>query len=127
MTEAVTVTLVPWRGLWADDDPNANFKSDVALYSLIDPLTTLWTLSDCLGIPVGALCWYVLARWASAGSSGLLELGPAMANRLWATCEIAELAGTEAARLDAYRKLHDMLSWLRAPLDGPAGYGALDV
>ncbi len=46
MTEAVTVTLAPWRGVWADDDPNANFKSDVALYSLIDPLTTLRALSD---------------------------------------------------------------------------------
>jgi hypothetical protein len=40
-----TVRLLGWTGPWADDDPDANFKADVALYSLVDPLTTIRGLS----------------------------------------------------------------------------------
>ena len=68
---------------------------------------------------------YILAKWASAGSGGLLELGPSMVHRLWATVERAEQLGTDTARLEAYDQLHQMLAWLRLPLveDGPvSGY-----
>ena len=117
------VHLEPWTGPWPDDDPDANFKAEVALYSLLDPLTTIEALGANLGVPVGALCRSVLARWASGGSGGLLELGPSMVQRLWDVCEQAEVDATDEGRLAAYDQLRQMLSWLRLPLVDPAGYG----
>ena len=67
-------------------------------------------------MPEGAVVHYVLAKWASAGSGGLLELGPTMVHRLWAVVEKAEETGTDAARLEAYEQLRQMISWLRLPL-----------
>lgn len=112
-----TVVLTPWTGPWPEDDPDANFKADVALYAHTDPLSTVENLARHLGIPVGALCHYVLARWAAAGSEGLLEVGPTMTERLAGICDHAEAAGTDDARLAAYRQLRDILSWLRVPLE----------
>jgi Family of unknown function (DUF6027) len=120
-----TVSLAGWKGPWAPDDPDANFKSDVALYSQVDPMATISRLAAAMGIPEGAVVHYVLAKWASAGSGGLLELGPSMVHRLWAPVENAEEAGTDGARLEAYEQLRQMISWLRLPLvrDGPeSGY-----
>ena len=116
------VRLERWTGPWPEDDPDANFKADVALYSLTDPLATITALSDNLDVPVGALCRYVLAKWASGGSGGLLELGPTMARRLRAVCDEADAAGTDAARIDAYRQLCSMVAWLNLPLDEPGTY-----
>ena len=117
-----TVVMSGWTGPWAPDDPDANFKADIALYALVDPLATIQGLSDGIGVPVGALCHYVLAKWATAGSGGLLELGPTMTRRLGAVCDDAESAGTDEARLAAYAQLRDMLAWLRMPLDHPEVY-----
>lgn len=117
------VRLQPWTGPWPEDDPDANFKAEVALYSLVDPLTTIEGLSANIGVPVGALCRYVLARWASGGSGGLLELGPSMVQRLWEVCERAEGDGTDEGRLAAYDQLRQMLSWLRLPLVDEGGDG----
>ena len=117
------VTLERWTGPWPDDDPDANFKADVALYSLLDPLSTLEGLATNLDIPIGALCRYVLAKWATGGSGGLLELGPTMVTRLGAVCEEAEEEGSDDARLRAYDQLRSMLQWLRLPLDEPEVYG----
>ena len=111
-----TVVLEPWFGPWDADDPDANFKADVALYSRLDPLTTVTALSEHMGIPVGAVVRYVLARYATGGSGGLLELGPSMVHRLWEPVAVAEQAGTTAARLAAYDQLRQMLEWLRLPL-----------
>jgi hypothetical protein len=116
------VTLAPYTGPWADDDPDANFKADVALYSEVDPMVTLRTLSNNVGIPVGALVRYVLAKYATGGSGGLLELGPVMVNRLWEPIERAEGDGSDAARLDAYAQLRQMIQWLRLPLQDPSIY-----
>jgi hypothetical protein len=33
------IRLVRWAGPWEDDDPHANLKADVALYSRLDPLS----------------------------------------------------------------------------------------
>ena len=120
--EAPVVRLEPWDGPWADDDPDANFKAEVALYARADPLVTIRNLSRNLGIPEGALVRYVLARWATGGSGGLLELGPSMVHRLWAVVEEAEGAGSDQARLAAYEQLRQMISWLRLPLVEQAGY-----
>ena len=122
MTDDRTVKLEPWTGPWRDDDPDANFKTDVALYALVDPLVTLRNLSSHLDVPVGALCHYILAKWATAGSGGLLELGPSMTRRLADVSDQAELDGTDRARLAAYAQLREMIGWLRYPLDRPEVY-----
>jgi hypothetical protein len=123
VTEPRSVELTSWTGPWADDDPDANFKSEVALYAHVDPMTTVGNLASALGMPEGAIVRYVLAKWASAGSGGLLELGPSMTKRLWEPVERAEAAGTDEARLDAYDQLRQMLSWLRLPLADPDSSG----
>ena len=111
-----TVRLERWSGSWQPDDPNAAFKAEVSDYTRLDPLPTLVGLADFTGIPVGVLARYVLAKWACAGSEGLLELGPSTVERLWEHIATAERAGTDADRLVAYEHLRGMLSWLRAPL-----------
>jgi hypothetical protein len=111
-----TIDLVGWSGPWEADDPDGNFKADVALYSRVDPMTTIGRLAAAMGIPEGAVVHYVLAKWASAGSGGLLELGPTMVHRLWAVIEEAESVGTSEARLEAYDQLQQIISWLRLPL-----------
>ncbi len=122
--ESRTISPVGWNGPWPLDDPDANFKADVALYSHVNPMTTISRLAAAMGIPEGAVVHYVLAKWASAGSGGLLELGPSMVHRLWEPFEKAEVAGTDVARLDAYEQLRQMISWLRLPLVGDeAGSG----
>lgn len=120
--EPPVVRLEAWDGPWAEDDPDANFKAEVALYARSDPLVTIRNLAGNLGIPEGALVRYVLARWASGGSGGLLELGPSMVHRLGAVVEGAEQAGSDEARLAAYEQLRQMISWLRLPLVDRAGY-----
>ena len=118
-----TVRLERWSGPWPPDDPDANFKADVALYSLVEPLDTIRDLATALSVPVGAICRYVLAKWATGGSGGLLEVGPTMTRRLAAVCDDAEATGTDQARLAAYAQLREMLNWLRLPLDHPDAYG----
>jgi len=71
---------------------------------------------------VGALCHYVLAKWATEGSGGLLELGPRMVPRLASICEDAEAADTDEARLAAYQQLRGLIAWLQFPLDQPDVY-----
>jgi Family of unknown function (DUF6027) len=114
--ETPVLVLERWTGPWADDDPDANFKAEVAAYTLADPLETLRGLSAATAVPVGALARYVLARWATAGSEGLLQVGGSTVERMWQRCEAAEAVGTDEARLAAYHQLRPMLSWLRAPL-----------
>jgi hypothetical protein len=120
--DAPVVRLERWTGPWPDDDADANFKADVALYANVDPLTTIENLGRAIDVPVGALVRYVVAKWATAGSGGLLELGPTMTRRLGAVCDRAEAAGTDEARLEAYTELRELLSWLRFPLEHPDVY-----
>lgn len=117
--------LVAWTGPFEPDDPDANFKRDVALYAHVDPMTTIDALAGAMDMPPGAVVRYVLAKWATAGSGGLLELGPTMIHRLASVVDDAEAAGTDAARLAAYDQLRQMVTWLRLPLVDPdgAGYG----
>jgi hypothetical protein len=116
------IRLVRWPGPWEDDDPHANLKADVALYSRLDPLKTLKGLSENVGLPVGALARYVLARYATSGSGGLMEIGPSMVHRLWEPIEEAEDTGTDVARLAAFDTLRQMIEWLRFPLVHPEVY-----
>jgi hypothetical protein len=123
VTDEPTIRLERRSGPWPDDDPDANFKADIAAFSMLDPLETLRGLGENLDIPIGALARAILARWASEGSSALLELGPSMVERLWAVTEAAEGATTDEERLEVYRRLRGMVSWLRVPLTDPGGGG----
>lgn len=116
------LVLERWRGPWDDDDPNASFKADVALHASLDPVATLRGLAQVTGVPVGALAHYVLARYATAGSGGLLELGETMVERLWAPLAVADEIGTDEARLEAYETVRALVSWLRVPLESDGGY-----
>jgi hypothetical protein len=122
MDDERTVRLDRWTGPWPDDDPDANFKAEIALYANTDPMATIDTLAANVNIPAGAIVRYVLARWASGGSGGILELGPSMINRLVAVCDEAEAIDTDAARLAAYDQLRQMVQWLQLPLIDDAGY-----
>jgi len=113
---AQVVRLESWDGPWSPDDPDANFKADIALYSRHDPMMTIRGLSASIGVSEGAIVRYVLAKYATSGSGGLLEVGPSMTHRLWQPVEVAEATGTDAARLAAYDQLRQMISWLRFPL-----------
>lgn len=110
------VRLERWRGPWEDDDSDANFKADLALHTLSDPMETIGPFAEALDIPVGAVCRYVLCKWSSEGAAALLELGPSMVERLWRFVEEAEEAGTDEARLQAYEGLKARIGWLRSPL-----------
>jgi hypothetical protein len=121
-TDVPVVHLEAWTGPWPDDDKDANLKADVALYAKVDPLRTVRGLSESTDIPEGAIVRWVLARWASEGASGLLELGPTMTRRLRDVCTDAERAGTDEARLAAFHQLRQMISWLNHPLDHPEVY-----
>lgn len=122
MAHETTITIHGWNGPWPDDDRDANLKADIALYRHVDPLRTVRGLSESTDIPMGAVVHYVLARWASEGASGLLEIGPTMTRRLNAVCATAEAADDDTARLAAYHQLRQMLSWLQHPLDHPDVY-----
>ena len=116
------VRLRRWSEPYDPDDRHANFKSDVQLYGRLDPLVTVRGMSRNLDIPMGAIVRYVLARWATGGSGGLLELGPVMVPRLWEPIAAAEEADDDEARLAAYHQLRQMISWLKVPLDDPDVY-----
>lgn len=110
------VPIVGWSGPWDAEDPNGNLKADVALYAHCDPMTTISGLAQAVDLPVGALVHYVLARYATAGSGALLELGPSMVHRLFEPIARAEETESDEARLAAYHQLREIISWLRAPL-----------
>lgn len=122
MGDEPVIRLERWDGPWPADDKDANLKADVALYGRVDPLHTIRGLSASTSIPEGALVRYVLAKWASEGASGLLELGPTMTRRLNTVCHEAEADGSDETRLAAYHQLRQMLSWLQYPLDNPEVY-----
>jgi hypothetical protein len=121
-TGAPTITLDRWDGPWPDDDPDANFKAEVALYNRLDPLTTLQQLSRNTDVPLGALVRYVLAKFATGGSGAALELGPVAVTKLGEFVDAAEADGTDEARLAAYEGLRQFISWLRLPYDQPDVY-----
>lgn len=115
------VRLERWLGPPAPGDPNANFKADVALHAPLEPMDTLRVLAEVVDLPVGAVVRYVLARYTTGGSAGLLEVGPSMVHQLWEPIARAEEADDDAGRLAAYGQLRQMISWLRAPLVDPEG------
>lgn len=116
------ISLLPWDGPWDDHDRDANFKHDVALYSKLDPLSTIGNLSASTGIPTGAICRYILAKWSSAGAEALMALGATAVVRMTDAIDRAEQSDSDEERLAAYREIAAQLSWLRHPLDNPETY-----
>lgn len=117
-----TITLIQWSGPWPDDDPHANFKDDVAAHRVIDPLETIEGLSASIDVPVGALARYVLAKWATGGSEGMLHTGGTTVERMHQLCEDAEAAESDEVRLEVYEQLRQIISWLRVPFENPDLY-----
>ena len=117
-----TVSLVRWSGPWDSDDPDANFKEEVVAYGLLEPLDTITQLSESLDIPVGALVRYVLAKWATGGSEGMLHIGGTSVQRMHNPCQAAESEDTDEARLRAYEELREMVRWLHLPIEDPTIY-----
>jgi|GEM_PF-821548 len=110
------IVLEPYRGSWPPDDPDAGFRQMVAECSRVDPLPTLEVLSRNKRIPIGALAAFVLARYCCSGSETLLDVGPLVVRQMAEIVRRAEAAGTDTARLDAYRALAAIVSWLNIPL-----------
>ena len=113
-----TVCLEIFEGQIDEGDPDANFKQDVATYSRIDPMPTLEGMSRNLGLPVGVIARYVLVKWATSGSEGAMELGPRVVKQMAAIVAEAEKSGDVEARLEAFRKLSMMVSWLETIWEG---------
>ncbi len=111
------IALSIYEGPWSPDDKDANFKQEVAQYSHVDPMPTLDTMSKNLNIPAGALVRYILVRWATSGSAGLLDIGPTVVRQMGDVVGQAESVGTDEAFLDAYHRLAQIISWLQVPLD----------
>jgi hypothetical protein len=114
-----SIVLEPYEGTWPPDDPDAGFRRVVAEYSHIDPMPTLDTLGRNKNIPVGALVRFVLSRYGTSGSDALLEMGPRVVRQMDEIVQRAEAADSDAARLEAYRALKAIVSWLLVPLDDP--------
>lgn len=104
--------LHPYQDTWDENDPHANFKAEVAQYSVMDPLPTLEVLSQSTGIPVPSLIRYVLVKYAASGADALLAMTPIVLRQMEQHVERAEAAGTDAARLEAYAALRKMIAWL---------------
>jgi hypothetical protein len=105
--------LYPYTDTWDDQDPHANFKADVAQYTLVDPLPTLEGLSQATGVPVPCLIRYVLVKYAASNADALLAMGPLVLHQMEQHIVAAEDAGTDQARLQAYESLRQMVAWLR--------------
>ena len=110
--------LYPYEDSWEADDPHANFKEEVALYSVVDPLPTLENLSKDTGIPVPALIRYILVKYTASGSDAVLAMTPYVLRQMQAHVNKAETADTVDARLAAYESLRQMIQWLTM---GPIG------
>jgi hypothetical protein len=108
------MNLYPYIDTWDANDRHANFKAEVALYTAADPLPTLEVLSQSTGIPVPCLVRYVLVKYAASGADALLAMGPIVLRQMEQHIENAEAAGTDAARLEAYEAVRQIVSWLRA-------------
>jgi hypothetical protein len=109
--------LYPYRDTWDDDDPHANFKAEVAMHTVMDPLPTLENLGRATGIPVPCLARYVLVKYAASGADALLAMSPIVLRQMQQQVERAEAEGTAAARLEAYEALRQMIAWLNTGAD----------
>lgn len=104
--------LFVYEDSWEPDDPHANFKEEVSLYSVVDPLPTLENLSKDTGIPVSSLIRYILVKYTASGSEAILAMTPYALRQMQEHIVKAEAENTPEARLAAYEALRQMISWL---------------
>jgi hypothetical protein len=109
--------LYPYTDTWEETDRHANFKADVAHYTVTDPLPTLEGLSGATGIPVPCLVRYVLVKYAASGADAMLMMGPLVLHQMEGHIAKAEEAGTDAAKVEAYEALKGIVRWLRAGME----------
>jgi hypothetical protein len=119
---ATAIQLEAYRDTWSDDDTHANFKSEVAVYTTHDPLPTLRNLSADTGVPLGAIVRYVLVKYATSGADALLSMTPIVFTQMKDHIAAAEAADTDAARIEAYGKLKNMIAWLAWAERPPSEY-----
>jgi hypothetical protein len=105
--------LYPYTDSWEEHDPHANFKADVAHYTVADPLPTIQGLSKATGIPVPCLIRYILVKYAASNADALLAMGPLVLNQMEQQIKAAEAEDSDQARLKAYDALRQIVSWLR--------------
>ncbi len=117
-----TLELEIYNGEFSPNDKDANFKHEMSLYSHVDPLKTLSGLSKAIGVPEGAIARYILAKWASEGAAGILEVGPTMIKKLHKICRDADESGEDQKRLTAFNQVSQIIAWLNYPLDHPGVY-----
>ncbi|VAW30974.1 hypothetical protein MNBD_CHLOROFLEXI01-4959 [hydrothermal vent metagenome] len=106
------MNLISYEDSWEADDPHANFKEEVSLYSVADPLPTLKVLSQDTDIPVEALIRYILVKYTASGSDAVLAMTPLVLRQMQAHVEKAERVRTAVSRLEAYEALRQMIGWL---------------
>jgi hypothetical protein len=116
-TILIHMELYAYTDTWDENDPHANFKTDVAHYTVTDPLPTLEGLSAATGIPVPCLVRYVLVKYAASGADAMLAMGPLVLHQMEKLVAKAEEAGTEAAKVEAYEALKGIVKWLRAGME----------
>jgi len=109
--------LSPYTDAWDANDRHANFKTEVAHYTVADPLPTLEVLSNDTGIPLPCLVRYVLVKYAASGADAMLAMGPIVLGQMEEHIEKAEAAGTAEAKVAAYEALRQMVKWLRAGIN----------
>ena len=56
---------------------------------------------------------YVLVKYAASGADALLTMTPIVLQQMEQHIEKAEVADTDAARLEAYAALRQMVTWLK--------------
>jgi hypothetical protein len=105
--------LYPYTDSWEENDPHANFKADVAHYTVQDPLPTIEGLSQNTGIPVPCLIRYILVKYATSNADALLAMGPLVIHQMEQLIADAEAEGSDQARLKAYEAFRQIVSWLR--------------
>ena len=75
-----TIKVGGWDGSWDSDDPDANFKADVALYSHVDAMATIGRLAAAMNIPEGA---WSTTSWPSGRRP--VAAGSLSSGRRWST------------------------------------------
>ncbi len=70
-------------------------------------------MSRATGIPVPSLIRYILVKYTVSGAEALLAMTPLVLRQMEQHLEKAETSGTDAARLEAYESLRQMIGWLK--------------
>jgi hypothetical protein len=105
------MNLPRYTDTWPENDPHANFKAEVACYTVHDPLPTLERLSAGTGVPLECLIRYILVKYAASASDALLAMNPIVFRQMLDIVERAE-QGDHDAKLAAYESLKKIVQWL---------------